>query len=957
GARAAAQAADSAHTAAAQAADAAKAASGAGSDATDAANAADQANTLADEAGAHSVEAANAAASAHRHAREASRAADAAESLANEAASDAGEARDAANDAATHAENAAKAADDAAAHAGQAATAAKQSAAHAQEAKKAADAASAAVAKAQKVHDLAVRIDTERLTARTNEAINRAKDLKAQEDQRAAAQQAAAQHAKDLQTEAAKLADQAAQPGADPAQIAPEARKVALATAKAGRAWSQSAALVALAGTATDVTAYIRTGRQQAGSQDDRQDVEHLAEAAGSADVRAAAARALDGDDSAVSAFLATGQYEAMKQDMRLYIARTIAGAGPIEQQAGRTALNTDTTEALRQFLTTDDAQARTQDERVRAAQLTDPRNSSNGAEVKAAARIALEGPSNLLHLFITVGQYKAHRQDQLGATHEAQIQQLIAQAAGIAATAQKNAAEASKAAANAVHAADEAARYAKQAAQSANDAKNYATQADGYAKQAEQSANDAAASAKTARQAQQDAENAAAAAVTSATQAQHSATAARGSADSAWTSAQQARASATAAGKDATEANQAATEAYHSAVTKQRQEEAWLRQLYAEQEKHAQHDDDDSWVPAWLKDTANTIGDYGQAILGNPDIWKGLIETFASVGAVGQGTEDIAGGVELCLSGVGCLVGAPAIAFGVATAGAGIYGITDGISRFNNGLGQALREAQQEEAGGTEESCSQCFVAGTKVLMAGGSTKKIEDIAEGDKVVATNPLTRKTEPHRVAHVIITDGDKHFDELAIATPSGSQKLIATYEHPFWSPSQNRWVQARELRPGSTLLSNDGKTVRVQANLTFDQRVRTYNLTIEDFHTYYVLAGATPVLVHNGCKEIVLDNYDNYEQARNKALDLLGEVDPATREPYFGRLESSPTTYGKVVGFTTRVNGVFKRFRLDYDPVKGPHINVEIGKGDSAQKWAVPWDGTEADFEKILGGNS
>ncbi|MFE0085891.1 hypothetical protein, partial [[Kitasatospora] papulosa] len=26
--------------------------------------------------------------------------------------------------------------------------------------------------------------------------------------------------------------------------------------------------------------------------------------------------------------------------------------------------------------------------------------------------------------------------------------------------------------------------------------------------------------------------------------------------------------------------------------------------------------------------------------------------------------------------------------------------------------------------------------------------------------------------------------------------------------------------------------------------------RTYNLTVEDFHTYYVLAGATPVLVHN-----------------------------------------------------------------------------------------------------------
>ncbi|MGW2651988.1 polymorphic toxin-type HINT domain-containing protein, partial [Streptomyces sp. NPDC001393] len=763
----------------------------------------------------------------------------------------------------THAENAAKAADDAAAHAGQAATAAKQSAAHAAEAKKDADAASAAVAKAQKVHDLAVRIDAEQLTARTNEAIARAKDLKAQEDQRTAAQQTATQQAKDLQAQAAKLADRAAQPGADAAQIAPEARKVALATAKTGRAWSQSAALVALAGSDQGMTDYIRTGRQDASAQDDRQDVEHLAEAAGSADVRAAAAKALDGDAGTVSTFLATGQYEAMKQDMRLYIARTIAGAGPIEQQAGRTALDKDTTDALRQFITTDDGQERTQDERVRAARLADPKNSSSGPQVKAAARIALEGPSDLLHLFITVGQYKAQRQDQLGATHEAQIQQLIAQAAGVAATAQKNAAEAGKAAATAAKAANEAAGYAKQADQAAKDAKKYATQADGYATQAEQSAKDAAASATTARNAQQDAENAAAAAVTSAAQAQYSATAARGSADSAWTSAQQARTSALAAGKDATAADQAAMEAQRTAVTKRQQEQARWRQLYeAMKQKAASQDDDGSWVPSWLKDTVNTIGDYGQAILSNSDIWAGLIQTGAGIWATGQGGEAVFGGAELCLSGFGCLVGAPAIAGGIVIAGAGIYGITEGISRFNDGLGQALRDAQERSA--AEDSCTQCFVAGTKVLMAGGSAKSIEKVRAGDEVVTTDPLTRKTAPHRVTRLIITDGDKHFDELTIATPGGPRKLTATFEHPFWSPTAQSWVKARDLRPGTTLLSSDGSTVRVQANRAFDQRVRTYNLTVEDFHTYYVLVGPTPVLVHNssGCGPTSSGEYDS-----------------------------------------------------------------------------------------------
>ncbi|MGW2651880.1 polymorphic toxin-type HINT domain-containing protein, partial [Streptomyces sp. NPDC001393] len=762
----------------------------------------------------------------------------------------------------THAENAAKAADDAAAHAGQAATAAKQSAAHAKEAKTAADAASAAVAKAQKVHDLAVRIDAEQLTARTNEAIARAKDLKAQEDQRTAAQQAAVQQAKDLQAEAGKLADQAAQPGADPAKIAPEARKVALATAKTGRPWSQSAALVALAGSDTDATAYIRTGRQEASGQDDRQDVGHLALVAGSADVRAAAAKALEGDDSAVSAFLASGQYEAMKQDMRLVVARTIANAGPIEQQAGRTALNADTTDALHQFITTGDPLARTQDERVRAAQLSDTNNKNNGAQVRAAARIALEGPSSLLHAFITVGQYKAQRQDQLGATHEAQIQQLIAQAAGIAATAQKNAAEAGRAAATAAKAAAEAEGYRRQAQAAANDAQKYANQANGYANQAEQSAKDAAASAKTARGAQQDAENAAADALDSATYARYSADSARSSADSAWTDAQQARASATAAGKDATAAAQAATEAYHTAVIKQQQEAARFRQLVEEQrKKNSQQDDDGSWVPGWLKDTVNTVSPYAKALWDNsPQLAADLIQSvggaFLADTGIAEGIVGGGGGLLLCPEtlGAGCIEAVLAVGGGIALTGAGLDLANDGVHRFSDDLDQALREAREERP--AKETCTQCFVAGTKVLMAGGPAKNIESIKAGDTVVATDPLTGKTAPRKVARLIITDGDKHFDELTLNTPDGARKLTATYEHPFWNPTEKRWVKAHDLRAGSTLLSSDGSTVRVQANRAFDRRVRTYNLTVEDLHTYYVLAGNTPVLVHNSNCDLV-----------------------------------------------------------------------------------------------------
>lgn len=142
------------------------------------------------------------------------------------------------------------------------------------------------------------------------------------------------------------------------------------------------------------------------------------------------------------------------------------------------------------------------------------------------------------------------------------------------------------------------------------------------------------------------------------------------------------------------------------------------------------------------------------------------------------------------------------------------------------------------------------CFLAGTDVLMADGETEDIEDVKVGDEVLATDPETGETGRRRVTHLIRTDGDKYFNELAIATKDGIEELTATHEHPFWSPSEHDWIPAGQLKPGMTLRTDKGYTVIVTANRPFTQQTRTYNLTVDDLHTYYVLAGQTPVLVHN-----------------------------------------------------------------------------------------------------------
>lgn len=157
-------------------------------------------------------------------------------------------------------------------------------------------------------------------------------------------------------------------------------------------------------------------------------------------------------------------------------------------------------------------------------------------------------------------------------------------------------------------------------------------------------------------------------------------------------------------------------------------------------------------------------------------------------------------------------------------------------------------------------KDCNKCFLAGTDVKMADGGTKNIEDIKVGDEVLATDPETGETGPRKVTRLIVTDSDKHFNKLTINTPDGPEHLTATNEHPFWAPDLGQWVEARNLRPGTTLRTDVGTTVTVTANRSYSAHARTYNLTVDDLHTYYVLAGATAVLVHNSnCPRFEVDS--------------------------------------------------------------------------------------------------
>ncbi|WP_439673496.1 polymorphic toxin-type HINT domain-containing protein [Embleya sp. MST-111070] len=152
-----------------------------------------------------------------------------------------------------------------------------------------------------------------------------------------------------------------------------------------------------------------------------------------------------------------------------------------------------------------------------------------------------------------------------------------------------------------------------------------------------------------------------------------------------------------------------------------------------------------------------------------------------------------------------------------------------------------------QRVCGGTHS-----FVPGTGVLMADGTRKPIEEVAPGDVVLATDPETGETKPRTVLASITTEDDKDFVDLTVETDEGDASIIATTNHPFWSPDLEQWINAGDLKPGQWLQTSTGTRVRIGATRHFREQQRTNDLTVDDVHTYYVLAADTPVLVHNVC---------------------------------------------------------------------------------------------------------
>ena len=141
-------------------------------------------------------------------------------------------------------------------------------------------------------------------------------------------------------------------------------------------------------------------------------------------------------------------------------------------------------------------------------------------------------------------------------------------------------------------------------------------------------------------------------------------------------------------------------------------------------------------------------------------------------------------------------------------------------------------------------------FAPSTLVLMADGTTKPIRDVDIGDRVLATDPETGETIEQEVTE-LHDNVDHEFMAVRIAADDGRRGVIrTTSHHSFWDDTRKKWTTAGELRVGNKLRTTTDHVVRVAGLRGSTGSRHMLDLTVANFHTYYVLAGTTPVLVHN-----------------------------------------------------------------------------------------------------------
>lgn len=148
------------------------------------------------------------------------------------------------------------------------------------------------------------------------------------------------------------------------------------------------------------------------------------------------------------------------------------------------------------------------------------------------------------------------------------------------------------------------------------------------------------------------------------------------------------------------------------------------------------------------------------------------------------------------------------------------------------------------------------CFTGDTLVTLADLTTKRIDEVRVGDKVLSYNEITNE----EVTSTVVATTSPTKNNIAKFILSNGTVVEATTEHPFWevnkgwssySPPEtfrDHKMKVAKIEEGDTLLTQEGIEVQI-LSMELDLArgyEQVYNLKLEGHYTYY----ANGIVVHN-----------------------------------------------------------------------------------------------------------
>lgn len=190
-----------------------------------------------------------------------------------------------------------------------------------------------------------------------------------------------------------------------------------------------------------------------------------------------------------------------------------------------------------------------------------------------------------------------------------------------------------------------------------------------------------------------------------------------------------------------------------------------------------------------------------------------------------------------------------------------------------------------------------------------------IANIKIGDQVLAKNELNGEIS-YKTVTAQYSNPYAQTVYIRISDANGkTQILMANTIHPFYA--NGKWIPSGSLKTGDVLLDENGAAQTVQSVETKAEKLTAYNLTVADFHTYFVKgseAESNAVWVHNECdpadrpdvprKEVVTTTLGNQIDITPSA-NHSRSPDGVVPHPESGTPNSSVDIYDRQGNFVTR----------------------------------------------------